>query len=376
MAKKGNSLGGLLILPFLLGAYLYFYYYYITIPITIILAIVIWKRKWIGKQLSGKPNYKDYRTKSNHSRKYEYGQQKNQYSISPYLLHSTNNDSITYLSEEFSNNISSNKNKISIPPIVITQKLNNPAVSKVPIIFNQNPTSKSPLFSISKIQSNTYSKTSSKNIAPQKKIIPSETSQKLKKYSLSENDAQILLGNDWKHQFSEPDSSFVWTLQSVVLKIQHDSKYRKSIGPFFENTLQLIEDTYQNVPSIVHSCGINFEDIFVWTGENDQKLTAEYKTFKQSSGKFSKYFEKVKRNSTISKSKSIPALKKELTLPIALAILGLNSKCDFKQIRSALISKTLQFHPDRNPSPDAPMKMAEINSAYDFLEKNFKGGKK
>ena len=58
-----------------------------------------------------------------------------------------------------------------------------------------------------------------------------------------------------------------------------------------------------------------------------------------------------------------------MNLKRALAILELREEeATENAIRKAYRSKILQFHPDKNKSPDAPNKFLEIQSAYKFLQ--------
>ena len=49
------------------------------------------------------------------------------------------------------------------------------------------------------------------------------------------------------------------------------------------------------------------------------------------------------------------------------AILGLASDATREVIRTAYRRKALQFHPDRNPAPEASERFREIQEAYDVL---------
>lgn len=48
-------------------------------------------------------------------------------------------------------------------------------------------------------------------------------------------------------------------------------------------------------------------------------------------------------------------------------ILGLTSAANLKQIKKAYRRLVMQYHPDRNASPDAKKKFIEIDQAYDYL---------
>ena len=48
-------------------------------------------------------------------------------------------------------------------------------------------------------------------------------------------------------------------------------------------------------------------------------------------------------------------------------ILGVRENATFEEIRDAFRQRAREFHPDRNPSPDAVERMQEINEAYEVL---------
>jgi curved DNA-binding protein CbpA len=49
------------------------------------------------------------------------------------------------------------------------------------------------------------------------------------------------------------------------------------------------------------------------------------------------------------------------------AILGIASDATTESIRTAYRRKALQFHPDRNPAPEASERFREVQEAYDVL---------
>ncbi len=49
------------------------------------------------------------------------------------------------------------------------------------------------------------------------------------------------------------------------------------------------------------------------------------------------------------------------------AVLGIEVDASLPLIKSAYRRKASQFHPDKNDSPDAPIKFREIQEAYDLL---------
>ena len=49
------------------------------------------------------------------------------------------------------------------------------------------------------------------------------------------------------------------------------------------------------------------------------------------------------------------------------SILGVARNVNDEEIRKAFRKKAMEFHPDRNKSPDAEEKFKEINEAYQVL---------
>jgi len=48
-------------------------------------------------------------------------------------------------------------------------------------------------------------------------------------------------------------------------------------------------------------------------------------------------------------------------------VLGIKQNANLNEIKSAYRSLTKQYHPDKNPSPDANDKFSKINNAYEVL---------
>lgn len=49
------------------------------------------------------------------------------------------------------------------------------------------------------------------------------------------------------------------------------------------------------------------------------------------------------------------------------AILGIDSDAALTAVKSAYRKKAAEFHPDRNPSPDAPQQFRQAQEAYEIL---------
>ncbi len=49
------------------------------------------------------------------------------------------------------------------------------------------------------------------------------------------------------------------------------------------------------------------------------------------------------------------------------AVLGIEVDATTATVKNAYRKKASEFHPDRNPSPDAPAKFREMQEAYDLL---------
>ena len=54
------------------------------------------------------------------------------------------------------------------------------------------------------------------------------------------------------------------------------------------------------------------------------------------------------------------------------AVLGIEIDAPNILVKNAYRKKASQFHPDKNPSPDAPAQVREIQEAYDLLSDTIK----
>ena len=56
-----------------------------------------------------------------------------------------------------------------------------------------------------------------------------------------------------------------------------------------------------------------------------------------------------------------------MTVTEACRVLGVHPEASHGELRAAYLAQTSEWHPDRNPSPDAPLRMTRINLAYEML---------
>lgn len=56
------------------------------------------------------------------------------------------------------------------------------------------------------------------------------------------------------------------------------------------------------------------------------------------------------------------------------SVLGVSPSASLKEVKKAYRRKAMQYHPDRNPSPDAQRKFVELDQAYDAIVR-IKSGK-
>ena len=54
------------------------------------------------------------------------------------------------------------------------------------------------------------------------------------------------------------------------------------------------------------------------------------------------------------------------------AVLGIDSDAPNAAVKNAYRKKASEFHPDKNPSPDAPARFREVQEAYDLLSDDAK----
>lgn len=56
-----------------------------------------------------------------------------------------------------------------------------------------------------------------------------------------------------------------------------------------------------------------------------------------------------------------------MTVTEASRVLGVHPEASHGVLRAAYLAQTSEWHPDRNPSPEAPLRMTRVNLAYEML---------
>jgi hypothetical protein len=197
-------------------------------------------------------------------------------------------------------------------------------------------------------------------------------SERLKKFKITESDAEIIFGKRWKSILGKPEHLFFYDVWKLDIKITCDlGRFKTRLGHLYSKVLEIIRIVDEENPeqargkksrkSYTHSkygeydyrnnsynYGYDRSDYngYGFDDEDDEDDNYEY-----DEGSFNNNYEEQEK------------------LGWAYSVFGLNRNVTITEIRSRYRELSLKYHPDRNKSSDATLKMAEINNAYDLLSK-------
>jgi hypothetical protein len=170
--------------------------------------------------------------------------------------------------------------------------------------------------------------------------------ERLAKFRITSEDAQIIFGKSWESKFGKPEWEFLYVVMNISINVRYDDgRYRKKYGKLYFKVLEIIE---------------------IVTNENPEADFNEYKKY----NKYYKKHEDFNKNYSYDKYSNSDETWDETideNLEAAFAILGLNRDATVEEIKTRYHELILKNHPDKNKSPESTIKTTEINTAHDMI---------
>lgn len=203
-------------------------------------------------------------------------------------------------------------------------------------------------------------------------------SELLAKFDLTESQAKILFKRNWHKKLGLNSEELLLDVQSVIIDIRFEPKFRKKVYPFFDKVIRLIDNLYQKYDEFAKEYDYQFEDVFEWSVDVffQKAFWEEYNQFKEKAPKYKEYFEQYEADWKDGDyddeySKYYEWFTKDdtdLTASEAFKVLGLDQSSTPKQIKDRFRELILKYHPDRNPGSENEELTKKIIAAYEFIQ--------
>ena len=182
---------------------------------------------------------------------------------------------------------------------------------------------------------------------------------KLKRFSLTEEEAEILFGRIWKKRFARTDEEFFEReLSRMSEKCLNDAEsYLSKIASVAEKFFDIME--YYVLWYNKKYNGWDEFDCANWTEDWDEVR----QTWGRGRHKHKKHYSNYDKNHESKETQEIH------TVSDAFDILGLDKTATALQIKQRFRKLILKYHPDKNSSANAEEMTRKITLAYEFLKK-------
>ena len=208
-------------------------------------------------------------------------------------------------------------------------------------------------------------------------IFEKRIQDRLEKFSISENDAEIIFGKNWKKTLAKPEHLFFFDVWTLEIKVIYDpyGGYKARLGHLYSKLLEIVRIVDEENPELAR-------------GKKSQKsknYSSEYNyNSRQSYGNYdyNEFFDEDEDDDDEDEEDDefdddyefeddafTDDYEDGEKLKWAFSIFGLTRSATISEIKSRYRELSLKYHPDRNQSPDATLKMTEINNAYELLSK-------
>ena len=186
------------------------------------------------------------------------------------------------------------------------------------------------------------SQSKSKSKASQAK--ENRVNSRLKKYNITPEEAKAIFGRTWRSKLSKQEWEFYYVVRYIEIDFEFDynNRCRKKYGHLYSKVLQIIK--------------IVMEENADMREEENRYEKYYYQDFNWDDDDY--YYKNHYEDDSDIDDKEIEK---------AFDTFGLARESTKEQIKSKYRELTLKFHPDKNKSKDATLKMTEINRAYEII---------
>jgi hypothetical protein len=182
---------------------------------------------------------------------------------------------------------------------------------------------------------------------------------RLRKFRISEADAEVIFGKRWKSILGKPEWKFFYDVWGLDIKITYDynGRYKKKFGNLYSKVIEIIRIVDEENPRM--AAGKNRRNGYSWSEHSwygyDFSSNSYDDDYQYDESQDSGYQEFNENNIDDEK------------ISWAYAIMELNPNSTAAEIKTRYRELALKYHPDRNKSPDSTKKMSEIINAYEVL---------
>ena len=171
---------------------------------------------------------------------------------------------------------------------------------------------------------------------------------RLEKFQITPEDAQIIFGRTWRAKLGKPEWDFYYTVRYIEIDVEFDynNRCRKKFGHLYSKVLQIIQIVMDE------NADTREDEERQWGGHS------KYWNYGDNDDYNDDYYDY--NSGTCSQVN-------EEDIVEAFDIFGLTRESTKYQIKTKYRELTLKFHPDKNKSNDSTVRMTEINNAYEIL---------
>ena len=200
--------------------------------------------------------------------------------------------------------------------------------------------------SYQKSKSKSKRKSKSKSKASQAKA--KRVNDRLEKFQISPDEAKIIFGSTWRAKLGKQEWEFYYTVRYIEIDVEFDynSRARKKFGHLYSKVLQIIQIVMEENADMREEEGRQQNKYYKYSYDDFNGNNDDYD-----------YKNHYDDDSDINDEDIVEAFD----------TFGLIRESTKEQIKTKYRELTLKFHPDKNKSKNATVKMTEINRAYEII---------
>ena len=200
--------------------------------------------------------------------------------------------------------------------------------------------------SYQKSKSKSKRKSKSKSKASQAKA--KRVNDRLEKFQISPDEAKIIFGSTWRAKLGKQEWEFYYTVRYIEIDVEFDynSRARKKFGHLYSKVLQIIQIVMEENADMREEEGRQRSKYYKYSYDDFNGNNDDYD-----------YKNHYDDDSDINDEDIVEAFD----------TFGLIRESTKEQIKTKYRELTLKFHPDKNKSKNATVKMTEINRAYEII---------